>query len=123
LCRYGARPPFSLERLSMLADGRVAYLRCMPRRNGATHLVMTPVQLSIAATVGRIRAALAVARCPGAEWAGGESRRDADLAARQEEADADAAAISASGMGPRSALCEATNGCQCRLRMPSRATF
>jgi hypothetical protein len=45
LCRYGARPPFSLERLSMLADGRVAYLRCMPRRNGATHLVMTPVQL------------------------------------------------------------------------------
>ena len=45
LCRYGARPPFSLERLSMLADGRVAYLRCKPRRNGATHLVMTPVQL------------------------------------------------------------------------------
>jgi hypothetical protein len=45
LCRYCARPPFSLERLSMLADGRVAYLRCMPRRNGATHLVMTPVQL------------------------------------------------------------------------------
>jgi hypothetical protein len=44
LCRYCARPPFSLERLSMLADGRVAYLRCMPRRNGATHLVMTPVQ-------------------------------------------------------------------------------
>src|SRR6476646_9993384 len=41
LCRYGARPPFSLEHLSMLGDGRVAYLRCMPRRNGATHLVMT----------------------------------------------------------------------------------
>jgi hypothetical protein len=45
LCRYGARPPFSLERLSMLADGRVAYLLRKPRRNGATHLVMTPVQL------------------------------------------------------------------------------
>jgi hypothetical protein len=45
LCRTCARPPFRLERLSMLADGRVAYLRCMPRRNGATHLVMTPVQL------------------------------------------------------------------------------
>ena len=44
LCRYGARPPFSLERLSMLADGRVAYLLRKPRRNGATHLVMTPVQ-------------------------------------------------------------------------------
>src|SRR4051794_25191412 len=45
LCRYGARPPFSLERLSILQDGRVAYLRCMPMGNGATHLVMTPVQL------------------------------------------------------------------------------
>jgi hypothetical protein len=33
-----------LERLSMLADGRVAYLLRKPRRNGATHLVMTPVQ-------------------------------------------------------------------------------
>jgi hypothetical protein len=44
LCRYGARPPFSLERLSILADGRVAYLLRKPRRNGATHLVMTPVQ-------------------------------------------------------------------------------
>ena len=45
LCRYGARPPFSLERLSILPDGRVAYLLRKPRRNGATHLVMTPVQL------------------------------------------------------------------------------
>jgi hypothetical protein len=45
LCRYGARPPFSLERLSILQDGRVAYLLRKPRRNGATHLVMTPVQL------------------------------------------------------------------------------
>jgi len=44
LCRYGARPPFSLERLSRLADGRVAYRLRKPRRNGATHLVMTPVQ-------------------------------------------------------------------------------
>jgi hypothetical protein len=44
LCRYGARPPFSLERLSILADGRVAYLLRKTRKNGATHLVMTPVQ-------------------------------------------------------------------------------
>ncbi len=43
LCRYGARPCFSLERLSVLADGRVAYQLRKPRRNGATHLVMTPV--------------------------------------------------------------------------------
>ncbi|WP_437479089.1 transposase [Sorangium sp. So ce1014] len=41
LCRYGARPPFSLERLSLLPDGRVAYRLRRPRRNGATHLVMT----------------------------------------------------------------------------------
>ena len=26
LCRYGARPPFRLERLSILPDGRMAYL-------------------------------------------------------------------------------------------------
>jgi hypothetical protein len=45
LCRYGARPPFSLERLSLLPDGRVAYRLRTPRRNGATHLVMTPVAL------------------------------------------------------------------------------
>lgn len=45
LCRYGARPPFSLERISLLTDGRVGYLLKKPRSNGATHLVMTPVQL------------------------------------------------------------------------------
>ena len=44
LCRYGARPPFSLEKLSTLPDGRVAYRLRKPRKNGATHLVMTPVQ-------------------------------------------------------------------------------
>ena len=44
LCRYGARPPFSLERISLLPDGRVAYRLKKPRRNGATHLVMTPIQ-------------------------------------------------------------------------------
>ncbi|MGK3961969.1 transposase [Sorangium sp. So ce118] len=44
LCRYGARPPFSLESLSLLPDGRLAYLLRRPGRNGATHLVMTPMQ-------------------------------------------------------------------------------
>jgi hypothetical protein len=43
LVRYCARPPFSLERLSILADGRVAYQLRKPRRNGATHLVLEPV--------------------------------------------------------------------------------
>ena len=33
-----------MERLSIPADGRVAYLLRKPRRNGATHLVMTPMQ-------------------------------------------------------------------------------
>jgi hypothetical protein len=49
LCRYGARPCFSLERLSVgarLADGRVAYRLRKRRRNGATHLVMMPVHFS-----------------------------------------------------------------------------
>ncbi|XYI02205.1 transposase [Sorangium sp. So ce1128] len=43
LCRYGARPPFSLERIWLLPDGRVAYRLRKPRRNGATHLVLAPV--------------------------------------------------------------------------------
>jgi hypothetical protein len=34
LCRYGARPPFSLERLSLLPDGRVAYQRNLHSRQG-----------------------------------------------------------------------------------------
>lgn len=32
----GASPPFSLERISLLADGRVAHLLKRPRSNGAT---------------------------------------------------------------------------------------
>lgn len=43
LLRYCARPAFSLERLSILSDGRVAYLLRKPRRNGATHLVLEPL--------------------------------------------------------------------------------
>jgi hypothetical protein len=43
LCRYGARPPFSLERLSILPDGRVAYRLRRARKNGATHLVLEPI--------------------------------------------------------------------------------
>ena len=43
LLRYGARPPFSLERISILPDGRIAYLLRKPRRNGATHLVLDPL--------------------------------------------------------------------------------
>jgi hypothetical protein len=44
LCRYGARPPFSLERLRRLAGGRVAY-RVKKLRNGrAKQRIMTPLE-------------------------------------------------------------------------------
>jgi hypothetical protein len=45
LLRYAARGPVALSRLSRLADGRVGYRLRKPRKNGATHLVMTPVEL------------------------------------------------------------------------------
>ena len=44
LCRYGARPPFSLERLSVLDDGRIAYRTKYPGPHGHTHRVMTAVE-------------------------------------------------------------------------------
>ncbi len=43
LLRYCARPPLSLERLSVLADGRVAY-RIKNPRGKQTHRVMSPIQ-------------------------------------------------------------------------------
>jgi hypothetical protein len=65
LCRYGARPPFSLERISRLADGRVAYLLKKPRKNGATHLVLTPVHF-----LARISALIPPPRFPLLRFAG-----------------------------------------------------
>ena len=44
LVRYCARPPFALERLSVLRDGRVAYA-IKTARKGATHRILTPVEL------------------------------------------------------------------------------
>jgi hypothetical protein len=46
LCRYILRPPLVLERLSLTADGRVAYERKYQSR-GASHVVMTPVEFLI----------------------------------------------------------------------------
>jgi hypothetical protein len=45
LCRYGLRPSFALERLSLLDDGRVRYRlkRPWPRPGGITELVLDPV--------------------------------------------------------------------------------
>jgi hypothetical protein len=65
LCRYGARPPFSLERLSILPDGRVAYSLRKPRKNGATHLVLTPEQ-----ALARISALVPPPRFPLVRFAG-----------------------------------------------------
>jgi len=42
LLRYCARPPLSLERLSLTKDGQVAYALKRPIR-GATHRVLTPL--------------------------------------------------------------------------------
>ena len=43
LIRYCARPPFSLERIEELKDGRIGYLMKTSRR-GRTHRVMTPME-------------------------------------------------------------------------------
>jgi hypothetical protein len=44
LCRYGARPALSLERLRWLPGGRVAY-RIKKARGGAKSRIMTPLEL------------------------------------------------------------------------------
>ena len=43
LVRYCARPPFALDRIEQLKDGRVTYLMKTARR-GSTHRVMSPVE-------------------------------------------------------------------------------
>lgn len=45
LCRYGARPPLSLERLRRLSGGRVAYRVKYLSRGRAKHRVMTSIEL------------------------------------------------------------------------------
>ena len=46
LCRYGLRAPFSLERLSLLLDGRVRYRlrRPWPTPSGISELVLDPLK-------------------------------------------------------------------------------
>lgn len=65
LGRYGARPAFSLERLSLLPDGRVAYQLRKARRTGATHLVLAPVHF-----LARIAAIVPPPRFPLVRFAG-----------------------------------------------------
>jgi hypothetical protein len=43
LCRYGARPAFAGERLTLTAGGQVSYRLKKPWPDGRTHLVLSPV--------------------------------------------------------------------------------
>jgi hypothetical protein len=45
LLRYGLRPCFALQRLSLLPDGRVAYRVKAPRSRRTTHRIMDPIEL------------------------------------------------------------------------------
>jgi len=45
LFRYCARPPLSVERMSLLPDGRIAYALRRPWRRGQTHRILTPLEL------------------------------------------------------------------------------
>ncbi len=45
LCGYVLRPALAAERLELLPDGRVAYGFRKARYDGATHVVLTPLQL------------------------------------------------------------------------------
>ncbi|MCP4140331.1 MAG: hypothetical protein GY755_08595, partial [Chloroflexi bacterium] len=60
LCRYAARPPIATQRLSQLADGRIAYALRHPWRDGTTHFVFEPAELleKLVALVPRPRAHL-----------------------------------------------------------------
>ena len=45
ICRYVARPPIAMERLSKLPDGRMLYQLRHRWRNGATHVIFEPLDL------------------------------------------------------------------------------
>jgi hypothetical protein len=45
LCRYAARPPLAVDRLSRLPDGRLTYRLKTPWQDGTTHVVMEASEL------------------------------------------------------------------------------
>ena len=45
LCRYVARPPLTIKRLSRLSDGRLLYGLSHPWRDGTTHVAFLPLEL------------------------------------------------------------------------------
>ncbi len=84
LCRYIKRPALSHERIQLNAAGQVELKLKTPWRDGATHLVMSPLEfmqrLAATATEGRpsgTRAAAAAAPDP-LSWGAGTERQAAD---------------------------------------------
>ncbi len=65
LCRYGARPPLSLERLRRLAGGKVAYRLKYVSRGRGKHRVMTAMEF-----MARLAALIAPPRYPLVRYAG-----------------------------------------------------
>jgi hypothetical protein len=65
LCRYGARPPLSLDRLRRLSGGRVAYRLKYVGRGRGKHRVMTPMEL-----MARLAALIPPPRYPLVRYAG-----------------------------------------------------
>ena len=57
LCRYVARPPLALERLSVTDEGKLRYALKHPYSNGTTHFLFEPLDLlaRLAALVPRPR--------------------------------------------------------------------
>jgi hypothetical protein len=85
LMRYGARPPFALDRLRRLPDGRIAYRIKKLRDGRAKHRVMTPLEL-----LARLSAIIPPPRFPLVRYAGvlgPRSRWRRELAPRPREPD------------------------------------
>ncbi len=102
LMRYGARPPFALDRLRRLADGRIAYRIKKLRDGRAKHRVMTPVEL-----LARLSAIIPPPRYPLLRYAGvlgprSRWRRDLAPGPRDPEACAKTPRGEASSPRPRS---------------------
>ena len=57
LCRYVSRPPVASERLALTASGQVRYTLKAAYRDGATHIVLEPLDLMarLAALVAKPR--------------------------------------------------------------------
>jgi Putative transposase len=102
LCRYGARPPLSLERLRRLPGGRVAYRLKYVSRGRGKHRVMTAMEF-----MARLAALIAPPRYPLVRYAGVLGPRSAwrrDVVPRPRKRTEYRAACDASGNPARDAV-------------------